>query len=77
MKHKKTNALLAERELKVLKLWAQENTKPEIADEIKMSTHTVDADLRKIYKKLGVRTRHGAVLQGFLKNVITKKDFVK
>lgn len=63
------------REFAVLKFWALGYTKKQIADAIIMSADTADQDIRKIYTKLGVRTRHSAVLQGFLKGVLFIKDF--
>lgn len=52
---------LTARELEVLHLLAQELKKPEIAAQLVISPRTVDAHLRAIYGKLGVRSRDAAV----------------
>lgn len=52
---------LTPRETEILQDAAQGMANKEIAGKRSMSTHTVDAHLRRIYQKLGVHTRTAAV----------------
>jgi DNA-binding NarL/FixJ family response regulator len=52
---------LTPRETEILQDAAQGMANKEIASKRSMSTHTVDAHLRRIYHKLGVHTRTAAV----------------
>jgi predicted ATPase/DNA-binding CsgD family transcriptional regulator len=52
---------LTPRELDVLHLLAQDLGNPQIAERLVVSRRTVDAHLRSIYAKLGVRSRDAAV----------------
>jgi len=52
---------LTERELEVLQLLAQGFSNPQIADRLVVSRRTVDAHLRSIYAKLGVKSRDAAI----------------
>lgn len=52
---------LSEREREILELMVKGLIKKEIADQLKLSYHTVDNHLRSIYTKLHVHTRTGAV----------------
>jgi LuxR family maltose regulon positive regulatory protein len=52
---------LTPRELDVLRLLAQELSNPQIAERLVVSRRTIDAHLRAIYAKLGVRSRHAAI----------------
>jgi len=52
---------LTPRELDVLHLLAQELSNPDIAEQLVISRRTVEAHLRTIYEKLGVKTRESAV----------------
>ncbi|MDX1415194.1 MAG: LuxR C-terminal-related transcriptional regulator [Candidatus Promineifilaceae bacterium] len=52
---------LTPRELDVLQLLAQELSNPQIAGQLVVSRRTVDAHLRSIYDKLGVKSRDAAV----------------
>jgi predicted ATPase/DNA-binding CsgD family transcriptional regulator len=52
---------LTARELEVLRLLAQELSNPEIAERLVISRRTVDAHLRSIYGKLGVKSRDAAI----------------
>jgi DNA-binding NarL/FixJ family response regulator len=51
---------LTAREVEVLKLVGSGLANREIADQLHRSTRTVDAHLRSIYAKLGIRTRSAA-----------------
>ncbi len=52
---------LTVRELEVLRLLAQELSNPQIAERLVVSRRTVDAHLRAIYEKLGVKSRDAAI----------------
>jgi len=52
---------LTPRELDVLRLLAQELSNPQIAERLVVSRRTIDAHLRSIYAKLGVRSRDAAI----------------
>ncbi|GCE06024.1 protein kinase domain-containing protein [Dictyobacter aurantiacus] len=58
-------AVLTARELEVLRLLAQGLTSVQIADQLVLSTRTVNAHLRSIYSKLGVSSRVAAVRYAF------------
>jgi predicted ATPase/DNA-binding CsgD family transcriptional regulator len=51
---------LTAREIEVLRLLAQDLSNPQIAERLVVSRRTVDAHLRSIYDKLGVKSRDGA-----------------
>jgi DNA-binding NarL/FixJ family response regulator len=53
---------LTPRQLAVAKLLEQGKRNQDIADELKISTHTVRRHLEQIFRRLGVRDRAGAVL---------------
>jgi predicted ATPase/DNA-binding CsgD family transcriptional regulator len=63
---------LTARELEVLRLLTQDLSNPQIAERLVVSRRTVDAHLRSIYDKLGVKSRDAAVRvareQGFISN---------
>ena len=52
---------LSDREKEILQLMTTGLIKKEIADKLTLSVHTVDTYLRRIYEKLAVNTRTGAV----------------
>jgi predicted ATPase/DNA-binding CsgD family transcriptional regulator len=52
---------LTGRELEVLRLLAQDLNNPQIAERLVVSRRTVEAHLRSIYDKLGVRSRDAAI----------------
>jgi DNA-binding CsgD family transcriptional regulator len=52
---------LTAREIEVLRLLAQDLSNPQIAERLVVSRRTVDAHLRSIYDKLGVKSRDAAV----------------
>lgn len=56
---------LSERELDIMKGLFDEKTKPEIADALGLSAHTIHTYLSRLYRKLGVRSRPAAVLRAF------------
>jgi DNA-binding NarL/FixJ family response regulator len=57
----RVDGLLTDREHDVLKLMVEGLTKGQIAEDLDLSTHTVDSHLRNIYLKLQVRNRAAAV----------------
>lgn len=52
---------LTAREIEVLRLLAQDLSNPQIAEKLVVSRRTVDAHLRSIYNKLGVKSRDAAI----------------
>lgn len=52
---------LTAREMEVMRLLAQELSNPQIAERLVISRRTVDAHLRSIYDKLGVKSRDAAI----------------
>jgi LuxR family maltose regulon positive regulatory protein len=52
---------LSEREREVLRLLAGGNTNDEIGRSLYVSTNTIKAHLKSIYRKLDVNSRHDAV----------------
>jgi len=52
---------LTAREIEVLRLLAQDLSNPQIAERLIVSRRTVDAHLRSIYDKLGVKSRDAAI----------------
>jgi ATP/maltotriose-dependent transcriptional regulator MalT len=52
---------LTARELEVLRLLTQDLSNPQIAERLVVSRRTVDAHLRSIYDKLGVKSRDAAI----------------
>jgi len=67
---KKADYQLSERELEVLRLMAEGLIKKEIADKLKLSTHTINTHIRNIYIKLHVDTNTGAVAKGIRENLV-------
>jgi predicted ATPase/DNA-binding CsgD family transcriptional regulator len=52
---------LTAREIEVLRLLTQDLSNPQIAEKLVISRRTVDAHLRSIYDKLGVKSRDAAI----------------
>jgi predicted ATPase/DNA-binding CsgD family transcriptional regulator len=52
---------LTTREIEVLRLLTQDLSNPQIAEKLVVSRRTVDAHLRSIYDKLGVKSRDAAI----------------
>ena len=63
---------LTAREIEVLRLLVQDLSNPQIAERLVVSRRTVDAHLRSIYDKLGVKSRDAAIRvareQGLISN---------
>ncbi len=56
-----SDASLTAREIEVLRLLDQDLSNPQIAERLVVSRRTVDAHLRSIYDKLGVKSRAAAI----------------
>ena len=61
---------LSEREKEILQLMTTGLIKKEIADKLTLSVHTVDTYLRRIYEKLEVNTRTGAVAKALKEGLV-------
>lgn len=61
---------LSTREKEILDLMVKGLIKKEIADRLTLSVHTVDTYLRRIYEKLEVNTRTGAVAKALKERLI-------
>jgi len=62
---------LTSRELEVLHLLTEEMSNPQIAERLVVSRRTVDAHLRSIYAKLGVKSRDAALRVGRERGLLT------
>jgi DNA-binding NarL/FixJ family response regulator len=67
---KENNYALTEKEKAVLELLARDFGKKQIAAELGISFHTVDAHLRHIYKKLHVHSSAGAVAKALKERLL-------
>lgn len=61
---------LSDREKEILQLMTTGLIKKEIADRLTLSIHTVDTYLRRIYEKLAVNTRTGAVAKALKEGLV-------
>jgi DNA-binding NarL/FixJ family response regulator len=61
---------LSEREKEILQLMTNGLIKKEIAEKLSLSVHTVDTYLRRIYEKLEVNTRTGAVAKALKEGLV-------
>lgn len=61
---------LSDREKEILHLMVKGLIKKEIADRLTLSVHTVDTYLRRIYEKLEVNTRTGAVAKALKEGLV-------
>lgn len=61
---------LSPREREILEFMVKGLIKKEIADQLKLSYHTVDNHLRSIYNKLHVHTRSGAVAKALSERLL-------
>lgn len=67
---KKSDYGLSEREKEILQHMVKGLIKKEIADRLQLSVHTVDTYLRRIYEKLEVNTRTGAVAKALKEGLV-------
>lgn len=61
---------LSDREKEILQLMTTGLIKKEIAERVTLSVHTVDTYLRRIYEKLAVNTRTGAVAKALKEGLV-------
>jgi DNA-binding NarL/FixJ family response regulator len=61
---------LTPRERQILDRMVEGRIKKEIASDLDMNYHTVDAHIRSIYSKLEVHTRAGAVAKALKENLL-------
>ena len=64
------DAVLSSREIKILELVAQDQNNNDISTELLLSEGTVKSHLTAIFKKLGVRSRAGAVAKAMNLGII-------
>lgn len=67
---KRSDYGLSDREKEILQLMVTGLIKKEIADRLSLSVHTVDTYLRRIYEKLEVNTRTGAVAKALKEGLV-------
>ena len=70
MAPKQSDYGLSDREKEILQLMTTGLIKKEIADRLSLSVHTVDTYLRRIYEKLEVNTRTGAVAKALKEGLV-------
>ena len=61
---------LSPREIEVLQCVVEGLLKKQIAERLQLSAHTVDAYLRRVYEKLHVNSRSGAISKALRENLI-------
>lgn len=65
-----SNYGLSDREKEILSFMVSGHIKKEIADKLQLSIHTVDTYMRRIYEKLQVHTRTGAVAKAVKEGLV-------
>jgi DNA-binding NarL/FixJ family response regulator len=61
---------LSDREREILELLVGGRTKPQIAEQLSLSPHTIDGHVRNIYAKLHVNNRSGAVAKALKEHLL-------
>lgn len=61
---------LSEREIEIIKLISDGSTNKEIADQLCLSTHTVNTHRKNIMNKLGIKNTAGIVIYAVKENII-------
>jgi DNA-binding NarL/FixJ family response regulator len=61
---------LSEREIEIIKLISDGSTNKEIADQLFLSTHTVNTHRKNIMQKLGIKNTAGIVIYAVKENII-------
>ena len=56
---------ISEREVRILEALAEGADSDELADRIALSKGTIEAEIRKLFSKLGARSRHHLVARAF------------
>lgn len=67
---------LSERELEIIKYIAEGHTNKEIADQLHLSTHTVNTHRKNITSKLGVKNTAGIVIYAVRSNLISPNKYL-
>jgi len=61
---------LSEREVEIIKLISDGSTNKEIADQLFLSTHTINTHRKNIMQKLGIKNTAGIVIYAVKENII-------
>lgn len=70
------SVVLSERENEIIKLIAEGNTNPQIADQLFLSSHTVNTHRKNIMGKLGVKNTAGIVMYAVKTNLVSPNKFL-
>jgi DNA-binding NarL/FixJ family response regulator len=68
--------VLSERENEIIKLIAEGNTNPQIAEQLFLSSHTVNTHRKNIMAKLGVKNTAGIVMYAVKTNLVSPNKFL-
>ena len=68
--------VLSERENEIIILIAEGNTNPQIADQLFLSSHTVNTHRKNIMGKLGVKNTAGIVMYAVKTNLVSPNKFL-
>ena len=68
--------VLSDRENEIIKLSAEGNTNPQIADQLFLSSHTVNTHRKNIMAKLGVKNTAGIVMYAVKTNLVSPNKFL-
>jgi DNA-binding NarL/FixJ family response regulator len=68
--------VLSDRENEIIKLIAEGNTNPQIADQLFLSSHTVNTHRKNIMAKLGVKNTAGIVMYAVKTNLVSPNKFL-
>lgn len=67
---------ISEREREIIKLIAEGHINKEIADQLFLSTHTVNTHRKNIMQKLGINNTAGIVLFAVKENIVSPNEFL-
>jgi DNA-binding NarL/FixJ family response regulator len=68
--------VISERENEIIKLIAEGNTNPQIAEQLFLSSHTVNTHRKNIMAKLGVKNTAGIVMYAVKTNLVSPNKFL-
>ena len=68
--------VLSDRENEIIILIAEGNTNPQIADQLFLSSHTVNTHRKNIMGKLGVKNTAGIVMYAVKTNLVSPNKFL-
>jgi DNA-binding NarL/FixJ family response regulator len=68
--------VLSDRENEIIKLIAEGNTNPQIANQLFLSSHTVNTHRKNIMAKLGVKNTAGIVMYAVKTNLVSPNKFL-